>query len=77
EQTKRSYELYQRYVMPHFSGDNRPRSESFDWCTANRDLLAEKRSTAAKQMFEKHEAELKAKQQAGMAAKPQKGREAW
>ena len=32
EQTKRSYELYQRYVMPHFSGDNRPRIDSFDWC---------------------------------------------
>ena len=25
EATKRSYELYARYVMPHFSGDNRPR----------------------------------------------------
>ncbi len=34
EQTKRSYELYQRYVMPHFSAENRPRIESFDWCTA-------------------------------------------
>ena len=77
EATKRSYELYQRYVMPHFSGDNRPRIESFDWCTANRDLLAEKRSTAAKQMFDKHEAEQKAKEKPTLKAKPQKGREAW
>ncbi len=42
EQTKRSYELYQRYVMPHFSGDNRPRIESFDWCADNRDLTDRK-----------------------------------
>ena len=26
EETKRSYELYARYVMPHFSRDNRPRA---------------------------------------------------
>ena len=57
EQTKRSYELYQRYVMPHFSGDNKPRVESFDWCTDHRDLLTEKRTSAAKAMFDKHEAE--------------------
>jgi limonene 1,2-monooxygenase len=76
EETKRSYELYQRYVMPHFSGDNRPRVESFDWCTANRDLLSEKRATAAKQMFDKHEAEQRAKQ-AAPAARPLKGKEAW
>ncbi|MEZ5855092.1 MAG: LLM class flavin-dependent oxidoreductase [Hyphomicrobiaceae bacterium] len=77
EATKRSYELYQRYVMPHFSRDNRPRIESFEWCTQNRDLLAEKRSTAAKAMFDKHEAEMQAKQKAPLGAKPQKGREAW
>ena len=44
EQTKRSYELYQRYVMPHFARDNRPRIESFEWCSTHRDELAEKRS---------------------------------
>ena len=76
EETKRSYELYQRYVMPHFSGDNAPRIQSFDWCTDNRDLLAEKRSTAAKAMFDKHEAEQAAKAKAPMA-RPQKGKEAW
>ena len=76
EETKRSYELYQRYVMPHFSGDNGPRIQSFDWCTQNRDLLAEKRSTAAKAMFDKHEAEQAAKAKAPMV-RPQKGKEAW
>ncbi len=60
EQTKRSYELYARYVMPHFSGDNRARSESFDWCTANRDTLTAKRESAARLMFEKHAAEQRA-----------------
>ncbi len=74
EQTKRSYELYQRYVMPHFSGDNRPRIESFDWCADNRELLTEKRTSAAKAMFDKHEAEQRAR--AGMV-RPAKGREAW
>ena len=73
EQTKRSYELYARYVMPHFSGDNIPRIESFDWCTEHRDELTEKRSTAARAMFDKHEAE----QRARMAVRPKEGREAW
>ena len=30
DETKRSYELYQHDVMPHFPGDNGPRTESFD-----------------------------------------------
>src|SRR5690242_2976009 len=72
--TKRSYELYARYVMPHFSGDNTPRVESFDWCTAHRDELTEKRSAAARAMFDKHAAEMRAR--ADMP-RPQRGREAW
>ena len=74
EQTKRSYELYQRYVMPHFSRDNRPRIESYDWCTDHRDELTEKRSSAARAMFDKHEAEQKAK---AAMVRPQLGKEAW
>ena len=74
EETKRSYELYQRYVMPHFSKVNRPRIESFDWCTEHRDELSEKRSTAAAAMFEKHEADQKA---AAAMVRPPKGKEAW
>ena len=58
--TNRSYELYQRYVMPHFCKKNRPRIESFGWCSDHRDELSEKRASAARQMFEKHGAEQKA-----------------
>jgi len=72
EETKRSYELYARYVMPHFSRDNRPRIDSYDWCTEHRDELSEKRSAAARAMFDKHEAE----QRAAMS-RPPRGREAW
>jgi limonene 1,2-monooxygenase len=35
-QTKRSYELFSRYVMPHFQGRNRARRESMEWTMANR-----------------------------------------
>lgn len=74
EQTKRSYELYQRYVMPHFSGDNCPRIASFDWCTDHRAELTEKRSSAARLMFDKHEAEQREK---AAMVRPVKGKEAW
>jgi limonene 1,2-monooxygenase len=73
EETKRSYELYARYVMPHFSRDNRPRAESYDWCTEHRDELSEKRTAAARAMFDKHEAE----QRAAPTSRPPSGREAW
>jgi limonene 1,2-monooxygenase len=76
EETKRSYELYQRYVIPHFSKANQPRIESFDWCANNRELLTEKRTTAAKLMFDKHEAEMQAKQAEAMV-RPKAGKEAW
>jgi limonene 1,2-monooxygenase len=72
EATKRSYELYQRYVMLHFSQANRPRGESFDWCSAHWEELSEKRSSAARAMFDKQEAEQQA-----TAARPPKSREAW
>ena len=75
-ETKRSYELYQRYVIPHFSKANRPRIESFEWCTDNRALLTEKRTSAAKAMFDKHEAEQRAKSAAAMV-RPKDGKEAW
>jgi limonene 1,2-monooxygenase len=77
EQTKRSYELYARFVMPHFSRDNRPRIDSFDWCTEHLDELSEKRATAARAMFDKHQAEQNAKRAAKPTARPQKGKEAF
>jgi limonene 1,2-monooxygenase len=76
EETKRSYELYARYVMPHFSRDNAPRARSYDWCTDHRDELSEKRSAAARAMFDKHEAEQRARE-ATAINRPARGREAW
>jgi limonene 1,2-monooxygenase len=76
EETKRSYELYARYVMPHFSRDNRPRAESYDWCTEHRDELSEKRTAAARAMFDKHEAEQRSAATAA-PSRPPRGREAW
>ena len=54
---KRSVELYAHHVIPHFSGVNRNRFESYQWVTDNQDELVEKRVSAAAQMFAKHEAE--------------------
>jgi limonene 1,2-monooxygenase len=75
DETKRSYELYQRYVMPHLSRDNQPRTESFDWCTDHRYLLSERRASAARMMFDKHEAEQKAKEAASEVARPISGKD--
>jgi limonene 1,2-monooxygenase len=76
EATKRSYELYARYVMPHFSNANRPRESSFQWCGDNRAEFSAKRQAAAKAMFDKHEAEQRDRAQPA-AARPARGREAW
>src|ERR1041384_8268100 len=68
EATKRSYELYARYVMPHFSNANRPRKASFQWCGDNRAEFSAKRQAAAKAMFDKHEAEQRERADAAPAA---------
>jgi limonene 1,2-monooxygenase len=57
EGTKRSYELYARYVMPHFRGTNANRVASYEWTGANRDEFSSKRHAAVEAMFRKHEAE--------------------
>ena len=78
EATKRSYELYARYVMPHFSRANTPREASYRWCGDNRDEFSAKRNAAARAMFDKHEAEQAARAAgASAAARPARGREAW
>ena len=74
EATKRSYELYARYVMPHFSKLNEAREASFQWCGDNRAEFSAKRQAAAKAMFDKHEAEQRA---VATTARPTTGREAW
>jgi limonene 1,2-monooxygenase len=57
EKTKHSYELYARYVMPHFTQANRAREESYRWVTAHTGQLTDLRQAAAKKMFDQHEAE--------------------
>jgi limonene 1,2-monooxygenase len=54
---KHSLELYANYVIPHFSGANDSRSDSYRWVTDNQEELVTKRVNAANQMFAKHEAE--------------------
>jgi len=81
EATKRSYELYARYVMPHFSRLNESRAASYQWCGDNRAEFSAKRNAAAKAMFDKHEAEQRAARELAEAgpgiARPARGREAW
>ena len=50
--TKRSYELYARYVIPHFQGVNRTRYWSYQWVTDHTKSLTEMRTAAAQAMFD-------------------------
>lgn len=59
--TKRSFELYSQYVIPHFAGSNENRTKSYQWVTKNQTELVAKRVNAANQMFAKHEAEQASK----------------
>jgi len=57
DQCIKSYELYARYVMPHFSGANANRKATYEWMNErNADLLAMRRG-AAEKAFAKHEQE--------------------
>ena len=55
--TKRSYELFARYVLPHFEERNAWRSQSMDWMRANREASSAKRKTAQVHAVERHFAE--------------------
>lgn len=57
DQTKKSYELYARYVMPHFSGVNANRLASWESLQKNSADYQEKRNKAAQEMFAKHAAD--------------------
>jgi limonene 1,2-monooxygenase len=76
EATKRSYELYARYVMPHFSRLNDSRAASYRWCGDNREEFSARRNAAAQAMFDKHEAEQRERAEQPIA-RPARGREAW
>ena len=69
EATKKSYELYARYVVPHFRQANVHRVESLEWTTAHNHELMALSQAAAQAMFAKHKAEREAKEKArGRAA---------
>jgi limonene 1,2-monooxygenase len=51
EETKRSYELYARFVMPHFSGVNRIRADSFDRLRKDFGEMADERQKGVDRAF--------------------------
>jgi limonene 1,2-monooxygenase len=61
ESTKKSYELFARYVRPHFTGANKHRRASLDYVTEHGMDLAGQQRTAALKAFAEHEAAKQAK----------------
>lgn len=51
EETKKSYELYARFVMPHFAGSNRNRQDSYAALESNIDRLEAERTKGAEAAF--------------------------
>ena len=64
EGTKKSYELYARYVVPHFRKANTHRVQSLEWTTAHNQEIVAMTQAAAKAMIAKHEAERAGKAKA-------------
>ncbi len=62
EATRKSYELYARFVVPHFRNANKHRVESLAWVTEHNQELMEMSTAAATAMFAKHKAEREAKE---------------
>jgi limonene 1,2-monooxygenase len=61
-QTKRSYELIARYVMPRFQGLNRGREASMEWAARNRPTFMGAVGTAIMTEIQKHAQEQQRKQ---------------
>ena len=61
EATKKSYELYARYVVPHVRGANVHRVQSLAWVSEHNKELMAMSQAAAQAMFAKHKAERAAK----------------
>ena len=69
EPTKKSYELYARFVVPHFRGVNAHRAASYAWALRNEHEFTALRNAAAQKMFDQHNTERAAKRTArGQAA---------
>ena len=57
ENTKKSYELWQRYVTPVINKANDARSVAFDWARNNKDRFMAAAMGAAMQTIQKHHEE--------------------
>jgi limonene 1,2-monooxygenase len=55
--TRRSLDMFARYVLPEVNGDNLARRRSFDWCREQRDGFIETIMTANQKAFAKHAAD--------------------
>ena len=62
ENTKKSYELFARHVLPHFRNANRNRVDSLQWAMDNSKEFIGAAMQAAMQMVQKHAQEVAAKQ---------------
>jgi len=69
EGTKKSYELYMRFVAPHFSKANAARSASYDWWKEHSAEASGKTREAAQATFDKFKVETE-KAKSGMAGWP-------
>ncbi|WP_347269010.1 LLM class flavin-dependent oxidoreductase [Paracoccus sp. (in: a-proteobacteria)] len=76
EATKRSYELFARFVAPRINQANEARRASYDWVTANREEFSGKRIAAARAAFDKH-ATPQPSGGTERVTRPTRGREAW
>lgn len=63
--TKRSYELFARHVMPHFTGANRARSESLASYVEQRESLTGKAVSAVMTTMAEHQRDIEAAQALG------------
>jgi limonene 1,2-monooxygenase len=54
EQTKKSYEMWQRYVTPVINGANEARATAFDWARDNKERFIGAAMSAAMQTILKH-----------------------
>ena len=63
EDTVKSYQLFARYVMPHFQGANTGRVASMEWTAKNRDKLMGAYGAAVQKEIQKHAAEEAARNQ--------------
>jgi limonene 1,2-monooxygenase len=57
DQTRKSYELYARYVMPHFARANINRQATYDAMRKRNEEFIQLRSAAAQRAFDEHAAD--------------------